>query len=120
VTCAGVDLRRKRKKSDQTKGGAELSQAKQQSVIRFGAAGLAGLILLIVGFNMYHHNSSLSSVCNSTLGQIGQSMDQQAQSMCNHVSTMEDLGIGLAVLGVVVIVQSWRLASKFRLMSGEN
>jgi hypothetical protein len=73
-------------------------------------ADAGGLALLIIGINTHFHNSSLSSVCGSTLGQIGQSMDQQAQAACSHADTMSLWGIILAIVGALVLAWGLKLS----------
>jgi len=67
-------------------------------------ADAGGLILLIIGINTHFHNSGLSGMCSTGLGQVGQGLSPQAQAMCSHASAMSTLGIVLAIVGVVILV----------------
>lgn len=81
------------------------SQSQQSSALEgiTVVVGLVGLLLAIWGLVIHFHNSSLSSNCSSALGQLGQSADLQAVSMCSHWSAMSDLGIVMAIIGVLAL-----------------
>lgn len=87
-----------------------LTSNQKQAVTKFSAIGVAGLILLIMGLVMHGHNSSLASICSTGLGQLGQSVNPQAQAMCNHANVMSDIGSGSAVFGAIGLFYGGRSA----------
>ena len=87
-----------------------MAVADRRIVAGAGALGLlgavGGVLLVIAGLVLHFHNSSLSAACGSTLGQLGQGVDPQAQASCNQASGMSDLGWVLVIFGVLLLIGS--------------
>lgn len=81
------------------------------AAILIAGALVGGIVLVIVGIHMHHTWAGMSSQCNSGLGQFGQALNPEAQSMCHHASTRVDLSwaliIGGALLGGFGLKNLW-------------
>lgn len=64
---------------------------------------ILGALLVFLGYHLFSVNSVHASICNSALGQLGQSVNQQASSMCASARHGEYLGAALFVGGLVTL-----------------
>ncbi len=82
------------------------------SLVGVGSVGIvSGVILTIWGFVLHSHNNSLSAVCSSGLGQIGQVLSpNDVGTSCSHWAMMSDVGIGMAVTGILLLIGGLRVA----------
>lgn len=60
-----------------------------------------GIMLMIIGAVVYNHSEQLNNVCNSTFGQLGQSLDSNAVQQCTSASHKTTAGAWLSLIGLV-------------------
>ncbi|HEX3899349.1 MAG TPA: hypothetical protein VHW74_09255 [Mycobacteriales bacterium] len=68
------------------------------------AALIAGIVVFIVGIHMHHTWAPRKAVCDSSLGQLGQAFNTDAESMCSHASSRLDIAWALIVAGVGLFI----------------
>jgi len=67
-----------------------------------------GVVGVILGVDLHSHNSTIASLCNSSVGRIGQQFLHAAASDCSSANAKSTGGLVLAVVGgLVAIVALW-------------
>lgn len=96
-----------------TGGKSASSPSKLVAGIGFVGIGaiVGGVALLIVGITMHFHNSSLSGICGSNIGQLGQALNPQQQAICNHASQLSLFGVIIAIVGIIGLGWGIKVAS---------
>ena len=82
---------------------------------RSTAVGIGGVVVtvlgvvgVILGVDLHSHNSTIASLCNSSVGRIGQQFLHAAASDCSSANAKSTGGLVLAVVGgLVAIVALW-------------
>ena len=68
------------------------------------AASLGGPVMFLLGLILTGVTSGTVSVCNSTLGQFGQALDQQAAAKCATANTVSSVDTWMIWLGLLITV----------------
>jgi hypothetical protein len=82
---------------------------------RSTAVGVGGVVLtvlgvvgVIIGVDLHSRNSTIASLCNSSVGRLGQEFVHAAASHCSSANAKSTGGLVLAVVGgLVAIVALW-------------
>jgi len=78
-------------------------QKKPPTTLRVGLVGAGSLIALIVGLILHGHYGAIAQVCNSGVGQLGQTLSSSAQQHCSTDSTLAEAGHYSTIIGGFVL-----------------
>ncbi|MGD0197237.1 MAG: hypothetical protein ABSC56_04945 [Solirubrobacteraceae bacterium] len=90
-----------------TTGGSKAVRVRsRRSGLSPGITAALSLAALVGGIALRSHYQSMATICNSSLGTLGQSVDAQAQSTCTTDSTLAIVGLVLLIVGGLCLVSA--------------